>query len=123
MSEKLNQLLEEKLGEKIKEKKVKIWVWRQLPELFDDAVVDYYPDKEKKLNIAFDSYINLHGWNFNLWIRNNNTGKEVKLETYIDKINEQGIIKGKSYVLNKTFSFDASIEEVSDFIASIVNKL
>ena len=119
----VNQLLGEKLGEKIKEKKVKIWIWRELSTLFDDAVVDYYPDKDKNLNIALDSKIQLSGWRFELWIRKNNTGKEVKLETYIDKINEEGNIKGHRYVLNKTFSFDASIEEVSDFIASIVNKL
>ena len=90
-----------------------------MPKLSDYAVVDYYPDKDKKINIALDSIIQLSGWRFELWIRSHNT----KLETYIDKINEQGNIKGHRYVLNKTFSFDASIEEVSDFIVSIVNKL
>ncbi len=108
-------------GEKIKTKKVKIWLWRQLPELFDDAVVDYYPDEN--LDITLDSVLDLNKWNFYLWIRSNNTGKNVKLESYVKKTGLNGEMEDERFRLKKTFEFDEDIEVVSDFIAGIINKL
>lgn len=113
----VNQLI----SEKIKNKDVKIWPWRELPELFDDAVVDYYP--EKNLNIALDSFINLNNWNFSLWIRSNNTGKDVKLEDYVKKTGLPGKYEGGRFNFDKVFDFDEDVEVVSDFIAGIINKL
>lgn len=113
----VNQLSEEK----IKNKNVKIWVWRELPRLFDDAVIDYYPNED--LDIALDSILDLNNWNFSLWIRNNNTGKDIKLDEYINKIGLKGKIEDGRFHFDKVFDFDEDLEVVSDFIANIINKL
>lgn len=113
----VNQLCEEK----IKNKKVKIWVWRELPSFFDDVVVDYYPNEN--LDIALDSVLDLNNWSFSLWIRSNSTGKDIKLETYVNKAGLIGKFEDGRFKLDKTFDFDEDIEVVSDFIADIINKL
>ncbi len=117
----VNQLNEENL----KTKNVKIWEWRELPELFDDAVIDYYPNYPKKnLVITLDSYLDLNKWTFYLWIRKDKTGNNINLANYIKKIKLKGnnTIDGK-YKFDQVFDFDEDIGVVSDFIVSIINKL
>ena len=111
------------LVEKIKDKNVKIWAYREMPNIFDMVVVDYCPDSNT--DIALDSCITLDGWDFTLWIRSDKFNK-ANLGDYIRKIGLNG--KGKidergRFKFDKTYKFDASIEDVSDFIASIINLL
>lgn len=113
----VNQLCKEK----IKNKKVKIWIYGELPRLVDKAVVDYYPNEN--LVIALDSVLDLNNWSFELWIRRNSTGKDIKLETYVNKAGLIGKFEDRRFKLDKTFDFDENIEVVSDFIADIINKL
>lgn len=113
----VNQLCEEK----IKNKKVKIWVWKELPNLFADAVVDYFPNEN--LDIALDSVLDLNNWSFSLWIRSNNTGKNIKLESYVNKTGLKGQMEDGTFKFDRTFNFDEDIEIISDFISDIINKL
>lgn len=121
---KVNSLIlaDERLKEKIADKRLKVWPWRDSSGIFDDAVVDYFPNDEKKIDIALDSTINLDGWNFALWRRKDETGK-VMLKDYIEKIGEKGEIKHFKFVLDKTFAFNANPEEVAIFIADLICKL
>lgn len=120
------------LKEKIKSKKLKIWTWRdtlESSEFFDTSVVDYFPDDERNINIALDSIIKLNGWTFRLFIRSNKNDKE----TLQKKLKEIGIekegeiiengLKDYRFRLNKTFNFDASLDEVAEFIIELVSKL
>ena len=115
------------IGEKIEDKNVKIWVCRgrEIPKLFDIAVVDYYPYyPNKDVDVALDSRLTLNGWEFVLFTRHD---KSNKLNDYIKKIDKYTDMKGKvvtdgRFKIDKTFNFDA-IEEVSVFIADIINKL
>ena len=75
------------------------------------------------MDIALDSVLDLNNWSFSLWIRSNSTGKDIKLETYVNKAGLIGKFEDGRFKLDKTFDFDEDIEVVSDFIADIINKL
>lgn len=117
----VSQLIEDK----IEDKNVKIWAARdrKSQEIFDIAVVDYYPNKD--IDIALDSRLTLNGWEFVLFIRSDKSN-QVKLDDYIKQVKQLGfdgkLEKGR-FKFDQTFDFDAKIEDVSDFIASIINCL
>lgn len=111
------------LQEKIKNEKLKIWAWRDSSRISDDVVVDYFPDANRGVDISFDSVIDLNRWIFFLWIRFNKTGSVVKLEDYIKRIGQKGKEENGRFYLQKTFDFDANVDEVAEFIASVVSKL
>lgn len=127
---KVSQLIEEKIKE-IKDKNVKIWVCRgrEIPKLFDIAVVDYYPYyPNKDVDVALDSRLTLKGWEFVLFTRHD---KSNRLDDYIKQVKqlgfggtklENGRDKGR-FRFDKTFQFEANIKDVSDFIVSIINRL
>lgn len=121
---KVNSLIlaDERLREKIADKKLKVWPWHDSSGIFDVAVVDYFPDDKNQIDIALDSTINLDGWNFALWRRKDDTGK-VMLKDYIEKIGEKGEIKHFKFVLDKTFAFDANPEKVAGFIVDLICKM
>lgn len=117
----INQSLEGK----IKGKNVKIWPYRENQHLFDTAVVDYYPNyPNKDVDVAIDSRLTLNGWKFFLWIR---ADKSNRLDDYIKKMDQypdmKGIITDGRFRFDKIFDFNAEIEDVSDFIVDIINKL
>ena len=118
----VGQLIEDK----IEDKNVKIWAARDRnsQEIFDIAVVDYYPYyPNKDIDVALDSRLTLNGWEFVLFIRPNKSNK-VNLNDYIKQVGLDGEpLKNGRFKFKKTFNFDANIEEVSDFIADIINKL
>lgn len=112
------------LTSKIQGEDTSIYHWRESSVFCDDAVVDYFPDNDRKLVIAFDSYIELKGWSFNLWIRSNKTGRDVKLEDLAKAINQDGTYNMNSaYVLNQKFPFDMPLEDIAEFSASVIQKL
>lgn len=118
----VNQLI----GDKIEDKNVKIWAARDRnsQEIFDIAVVDYYPNND--VDVALDSRLTLKGWDFTLFIRPNKSNPE-KLDNYIKQVKQLGldgkILDNGRFKFDKTFNFDANIEEVSNFIAEIINCL
>ena len=112
------------LTNKIQGDDINIFHWRESSGFYDDAVVDYFPDNDRKLDIAFDSYIELKGWSFNLWIRSNKTGREVKLEDLVKIIGQDGTYTADSaYWLNQKYPFDTPLEDIAEFIAPIIQKL
>lgn len=116
------------IRDKIEDKNVKIWAarGRNNQEIFDIAVVDYYPYyPNKDVDVALDSRLTLKGWEFVLFTRHD---KSNKLKDYIKKMDQYSDTKGEvgtdgRFKFNKTFNFDANIEEVSAFIANIINRL
>lgn len=115
----VNQSLEGK----IKGKNVKIWPYRENQHLFDIAVVDYYPNyPNKDVVVALDSSLNPDGWEFFLFIRPKSNN--VNLDDYIEQVGLEGkLLENGRFRFDKTFNFDATTEEVSDFIVSIINRL
>ena len=114
----VSQSVKEKIE---KSKNVKTWVARDLPQLFDIAVVDYYPNNY--VDVALDSRLTLKGWEFTLWIRSDKSN-QVNLKDYIKQVGLDGErLDNGRFKFNKTFDFDTDTEEVSNFIADIINKL
>ncbi len=107
------------IREKIEDKNVKIWLWREIPKLFDIAVVDYYPNKD--IDIALDSRLTLNGWEFVLFTRPKSN--KVNLDDYIKQVGLKGKLENGRFKFDQTFDFDAKIEDVSNFIAEIINCL
>lgn len=109
------------IGDKIEDKNVKIWAARDRnsQEIFDIAVVDYYPNKD--IDIALDSRLTLNGWEFVLFTRPKSN--KVNLDDYIKQVGLKGKLENGRFKFDQTFDFDAKIEDVSDFIVSIINCL
>lgn len=113
------------IGDKIEDKNVKIWAARDRnsQEIFDIAVVDYYPNKD--IDIALDSRLTLNGWEFVLFTRPKSN--KVNLDDYIKQVKQLGLdgelLENGRFKFDQTFDFDAKIEDVSDFIAEIINCL
>jgi len=109
----------------------KIWAYRELPELFDDVVVDYYHKNDKRLNVAFDSYIKLQGWEFHIWIRESSPVISIELPDFVQQ--ELGMkcfeldskeFKGRYQLeFDNFFSYDTNENEIANFIANVINKL
>lgn len=118
----VNQVLQ-LTGDKIKDKNVKLWAYRELPAIIDDAVVDYYPADIKDAVIAMDSIISLDGWSFGLWIRSNNSGKDIKIEDIAKKSNLKGNMNEGRFITDKTFPVDTKAEDVANYISEIINQL
>ena len=117
----VSQSVKEKIE---KSKNVKTWVARDLPKLFDIAVVDYYPNND--VDVALDSRLTLKGWDFTLFIRSDKSNPE-KLDNYIKQVKQLGldgeILDNGRFKFDKTFEFDKDTEEISNFIADIINNL
>lgn len=130
MREKINGI-KEILENDIKDKNSKIWAYRNLPQLFDDIVVDLYPQKDKKLEITLDSYLKLSGWEFHLWIRKNTSRTKVTIQEIIDtalhfKYNElkEGEYIGRFEIkTEEKYQYDTDIRTIATYIADIINKI
>ena len=116
----VSQSVKEKIE---KSKNVKTWVARDLPQLFDIAVVDYYPNNYVDVDVALDSRLTLKGWEFTVWIRSDKSN-QVNLKDYIKQVGLDGeTLDNGRFKFKKTFDFDTDTEKVSNFIADIINKL
>lgn len=115
----VNQLTKEK----IQNKTTKIWAYRDLPYLYDIAVVDYYPNPDKTITITLDSKIDLSEWEFSLWVRSNNSNTTIDIEDLGKRTGVPGKMKGERYYFDTKFGIEEEAEVISNFIAKIFNNI
>lgn len=119
----MNRILENK----IVDKNTNIWAWRDIPRILDDSVVDFYPNGDKKLDIALDSVIELSGWTISIWVRKNDMDKDIDFAKHLTdiRLKFESFQKNKKtrYKLDKKFNFDEELEDIAVFIVRIGNNV
>lgn len=114
----LNGLIEERAGKYI----AKQWPWRSLPAFFDIAVSDIV--REDKLAIAVHATIDVHGWSFCIFFRNDGSGKNYILYDYCKERGINGKISNEGrYELEMHLGFEEPLENVAEKVAEIVEKV
>ena len=105
-----------------KSKNVKLWLWRDLSDFFDDCVVDCF-FINNTLDISIDSTLTAHGWNFSIWIRKNDSEKSLSIEDVVKLMNFDGKVDNKRYNLSQVFTYQESMDNVAKFVVDIIDKV
>ncbi len=104
--------------ERCQSNEIKQWAYRELPEFYDTAVTDIYLDS---VNITIDSRIDLDGWQFMVFTRNNKNG--FNLNEYLQVRSITFTVQDNRLKLAQHFEIQENVTVVADYIIGLVEKL
>lgn len=117
----LNGALDRMLKDEKVIDKYELWHWKEKSnDLYDIAVLDFFPMKD--LNLAIDSKYDSDGWSFSVFIRKKSPEIDYSVETIEHKLQLAGK-KDSRFFSEKEFSYGENIETVAKFVFDMIKKL
>lgn len=99
---------------------VRQWPYRELPELYDTAVSDF--SVKIGIDMAIDSIVDPNGWEFQIFIRRDNS-VQLNLSEYCNSKGLDGETRDGRFILSKHFPLDTKPIDVAQQIAQLINTL